>query len=412
MGLDQRVVSLCCTMVTTMFLTTYAQTCSNYVFASNAVYSACNDLPFLNSFLHYTYNPSSQTLSIAYRHTNFDSSKWTAWGINPTSQGMVGSQALVAFQQSDGSMRVYTSPITGYTTQLAEGDLSFPVSDLSATYSNNEIIIFATLGLQNGTGSTINQVWQEGQLSGNVVTAHATSGDNIKSVGTLNVVSRQSGSAGGASGTSSKTKKRNIHGVLNAISWGIMMPLGAIIARYMRVFQSADPAWFYLHVTCQTSAYIIGVAGWATGIRLGSQSPGIQFTTHRVIGIILFCVATLQVIALLVRPKKEHKHRIFWNIYHHSLGYTIIILGIINIFKGFGILNPEKKWKRAYTGIIVILAIVAAILEVYTWFVVLKRKKAANAEKTTNGNGNANANGYGNGTNGHYPYGGRTNGRV
>ncbi|XP_024988599.1 cytochrome b561 and DOMON domain-containing protein At5g47530-like [Cynara cardunculus var. scolymus] len=407
MGLCPKGVFLCCIMVTTLFLpSAYAQTCSNYAFSTNRVFSACNDLPVLNSFLHYTYNPSSQTLSIAYRHTNVDSSRWVAWAINPTSQGMAGSQALVAFQQSDGSMRVYTSPITGYTTQLAEGDLSFPVSDLSATYSNNEIVIFATLGLQNGS-STMNQVWQEGQVSGNVPSVHATSGDNVRSMGTLNVLSGQSGSAGGAAGSSSKTKKRNIHGVLNAISWGIMMPLGAIIARYLRVFQSADPAWFYLHVTCQTSAYIIGVAGWATGIRLGSQSPGIQFTSHRVIGIILFCVATLQVIALLVRPKKEHKHRIFWNIYHHSLGYSIIILGIINIFKGFDILNPEKKWERAYTGIIVLLAIVAALLEAYTWFVVLRRKKAADAEKMTNGNE------YGsNGINGRYPYAERTNGRA
>ncbi|KVH96721.1 cytochrome b561/ferric reductase transmembrane [Cynara cardunculus var. scolymus] len=359
MGLCPKGVFLCCIMVTTLFLpSAYAQTCSNYAFSTNRVFSACNDLPVLNSFLHYTYNPSSQTLSIAYRHTNVDSSRWVAWAINPTSQGMAGSQALVAFQQSDGSMRVYTSPITGYTTQLAEGDLSFPVSDLSATYSNNEIVIFATLGLQNGS-STMNQVWQEGQVSGNVPSVHATSGDNV--------------------------------------SWGIMMPLGAIIARYLRVFQSADPAWFYLHVTCQTSAYIIGVAGWATGIRLGSQSPGIQFTSHRVIGIILFCVATLQ----------EHKHRIFWNIYHHSLGYSIIILGIINIFKGFDILNPEKKWERAYTGIIVLLAIVAALLEAYTWFVVLRRKKAADAEKMTNGNE------YGsNGINGRYPYAERTNGRA
>lgn len=403
MGLGPRGVLLCCIMLT-LFLSTYAQTCSNYLFASNRVFSACNDLPVLNSFLHYTYNPSSQTLAVAYRHTNFDSSKWVAWAINPTSQGMAGSQALVAFQQSDGSIKAYTSPVTGYTTQLAEGDLSFPVSDLSATYSNNEVIIFATLGLGNATIGTLNQVWQEGQLSGNTPAAHATSGDNVQSMGTLNVVSGQSG---GASGSSSKTKKQNIHGVLNAMSWGIMMPLGAIIARYLRVFPSADPAWFYLHVTCQTSAYIIGVAGWATGIRLGSQSPGIQFTAHRVIGIILFCVATLQVIALLVRPKKEHKHRIFWNIYHHSLGYSIIILGIINIFKGFDILNPEKKWERAYTGIIIVLAIITIILEAYTWFVVLKRKKAANAEKMSNGNGYGN-----NGVNGHYPYGGRTNGRV
>ncbi|KAL4585362.1 hypothetical protein LXL04_009981 [Taraxacum kok-saghyz] len=409
MGLSQQGVFLSFTIVlTALFLSSHAQTCSNYAFQSNRVFTACNDLPVLNSFLHYTYNPSSQTLAIAYRHTNVDSSKWVAWAINPTSQGMAGSQALVAFQQSDGTMKAYTSPVTGYSTQLAEGDLSFPVSNLSATYSNNEIVIFATLGL-NGSG-VVNQVWQEGQLSGSVPTAHATSGANVRSMATLNVLSGQTASTGGgAAGVGSKTRKRNIHGVLNTVSWGIMMPLGAIIARYLRVFQSADPAWFYLHVTCQTSAYVTGVAGWAIGIQLGSQSPGIEYTSHRVIGIILFCVATLQVIALLVRPKKEHKHRIFWNIYHHSLGYTIITLGIINIFKGFDILNPEKKWERAYTGVIVVLAIVAAVLEAYTWFVVLRRKKTENVEKISNGNG------YGYSSNGnhvHYPYSDRTNGRV
>ncbi|CAH1439911.1 unnamed protein product [Lactuca virosa] len=384
--------------ITTLFSSSFAQTCSTYAFASNKVFSACNDLPVLNSFLHYTYNPSSKTLRIAYRHTNIGSSRWIAWAINPTSQGMIGSQALVAFQQSDGKMRAYTAPVTGYTTQLQEGDLSFPVSDLSATYSNNEMIIFATLSLQNAS-TNLNQVWQDGQLSGSSPVAHATTGNNVKSMASLNVLSGESGSAL-AAGSSSKNKKRNIHGVLNAISWGIMMPLGAILARYVRVFQSADPAWFYLHVTCQTAGYIIGVAGWATGIRLGSQSPGIQFTSHRVIGIILFCLATLQVIALLVRPKKDHKYRIYWNIYHHSLGYSIIVLGIINIFKGFDILNPEKKWKRGYTGIIIGVAIVALVLEAYTWFVVWRRKKAEKAQKMSNG------------SNGHNGYGGVTNGRV
>jgi len=90
-------------------------------------------------------------------------------------------------------------------------------------------------------------------------------------------------------------KSEQVHGVLNAVSWGILMPLGAIIARYMRVFKSADPAWFYLHVTCQFSAYVIGVAGWGTGLKLGSQSPGIVYHSHRNIGIALFCFATLQV---------------------------------------------------------------------------------------------------------------------
>ncbi|KAG8385841.1 hypothetical protein BUALT_Bualt03G0087100 [Buddleja alternifolia] len=374
-----------------LYTSTYGQSCSRYNFASNQRFSSCNDLPYLNSFLHWSYDQSARTVRIAYRHTGISSSRWTAWAINPTGQGMAGAQALVAFQRSDGSMRAYTSPIASYQTRLEQGDLSFPVSDLTATYSRNEIIIFATLRLGN-LSSTLNQVWQEGPLSGDSPATHPTSGPNLRSAGTLNLLSGETGSTAGA--INPGTKKRNIHGVLNAVSWGILLPIGAVIARYLKVFPSADPAWFYLHAICQTSAYIIGVAGWAIGLRLGSQSPGVQYTAHRVIGIVLFSLGTLQVFALLLRPKKDHKHRFYWNIYHHLIGYSVIILSIINIFKGFDILNPEQKWKRAYIGILIGLAIIAATLEIFTWFVVVKRKKSGNTNKTQNGT-NSYSNGYG-----------------
>ncbi|KAL0443023.1 UNVERIFIED_CONTAM: cytochrome and DOMON domain-containing protein [Sesamum latifolium] len=383
-----------------LYITSHAQSCAKYNFASNQIFSSCNDLPYLNSFLHWNYDQSAKTVKIAYRHTGVSSSRWVAWAINPSGQGMVGAQALVAFQKSDGKMRAYTAPIAGYQTQLQEGDLSFPVSDLSATYARNEIVIFATLKL-DGLNSTVNQVWQEGPLSGDSPAMHPTSGPNVQSVGTLNLLSGETRAAAG--GVNSRTKKKNIHGVLNAVSWGILLPIGAVFARYLKVFPSADPAWFYLHATCQTSAYIIGVAGWATGLRLGSQSPGIQYTSHRVIGIIIFCLGTLQVSALLLRPKKEHKYRFYWNIYHHLIGYSVIVLSIINIFKGFNILNPEEKWKRAYVGILIALAFIAATLEVYTWYVVVKRKKSSRPHKMPNGV---------NGTNGHNGYGARAQDRV
>lgn len=87
---------------------------------------------------------------------------------------------------------------------------------------------------------------------------------------------------------------------MNAVSWGILFPIGAIIARYLRTFESADPAWFYLHVLCQSSAYAIGVAGWGTGLKLGSDSKGVTYTGHRNIGIALFSLATVQVTKALV----------------------------------------------------------------------------------------------------------------
>ncbi|KAK8959137.1 hypothetical protein KSP40_PGU020616 [Platanthera guangdongensis] len=54
----------------------------------------------------------------------------------------------------------------------------------------------------------------------------------------------------------------------------------------------------------------------------------------------LFCLATLQVFALLLRPNKNNKYRVYWNIYHHATGYSVIILSVVNIFKGFDILQP------------------------------------------------------------------------
>ena len=71
--------------------------------------------------------------------------------------------------------------------------------------------------------------------------------------------------------------------------------MGVMAARYLKVFKAANPAWFYIHVTCQASAYSVGVAGWVTGLKLGSDSVGIKYDTHRNIGIALFALATLQV---------------------------------------------------------------------------------------------------------------------
>ncbi|CAK9133339.1 unnamed protein product [Ilex paraguariensis] len=98
------------------------------------------------------------------------------------------------------------------------------------------------------------------------------------------------------------------------------------------------------------------------------------------------------VFALLLRPKKDHKFRLYWNIYHYVVGYTVIILTIINIFEGFDILKPAKKWKNAYIGVLIFLGVVATLLEAFTWYIVLMRKKKAGSDKHAHvGNG---VNGY------------------
>ncbi|GMI69195.1 hypothetical protein like AT3G25290 [Hibiscus trionum] len=351
-------------------------TCSSQKFSQNQVYSNCLDLPYLSSYLHFSYDSANTTLSIGFVATPSDSGGWIAWAINPKATGMAGSQSLVAYKNSStGTVQVHTYDVASYAS-IVPKDLSFEVWDMTAESRNDgSMAIFAKIKVPADLAASgkINQVWQVGPSvgAGGMLAKHDFVAANLQAKGSLDLKSGQS-TAG--SGGNDKLKKKNIHGILNAVSWGILFPLGAIIARYMRTFECADPAWFYLHAFCQVSAYAIGVAGWGTGLKLGSESPGITYSAHRNIGIALFAFATVQIFALFIRPKKDHKYRFYWNIYHHSFGYAILVLGVINVFKGLDILSPEHKWKTAYTIVIIALGGIALLLEAITWVIVLKRK--------------------------------------
>ncbi|TXG54258.1 hypothetical protein EZV62_019514 [Acer yangbiense] len=358
-----------------LFSPALSLTCTSQKFTNNNLYSHCLDLPTLSSFLHYTYDSSNTSLSVAFVATPSASAGWIAWAINPTGTGMAGAQSLVGYKDSKGAMTVKTYNISGYSS-VKESNLLFDVWDTSAYESGGLMWIFGKIKLPEDLAKAgkVNQIWQVGpSVDAGTLTKHDFSAANLGAKGTLDLSGAQTGVVTDT-GASDLIKKKNIHGILNVVSWGILLPIGVIIARYIRPFEGMDPAWFYLHISCQFSAYIIGAAGWGTGLKLGSKSKGVTYSTHRNLGIALFSLCTLQVFALFLRPKKDHKYRFYWNIYHHGIGFSILIMGILNVFKGLDILNPEKKWKTAYITVISVLGGIAALLEAITWVVVLKRK--------------------------------------
>ncbi|KAL0436211.1 UNVERIFIED_CONTAM: cytochrome and DOMON domain-containing protein [Sesamum radiatum] len=301
-----------------LFLPSHSATCTSQTFTNNKLYAFCNDLPFLNSYLHWSYDPAQSTLSIAFIAPPARPDGWVSWAINPTSTGMVGSQALIAFRDAKGGMTVKTYNVSVYGP-LTESKVWYEVKESSAEFSGGLIRLFATLVLPEKGKTTVNHVWQVGpSVTGGVPDKHEFQPANLNSKGSLDLLRGQSG---GASGGDSRTQKRNV------------------------------------------SAYAIGVAGWATGLKLGSESKGVTYYTHRNIGIALFALATVQMFALLLRPNKDHKYRFYWNIYHHGVGYAILTLGIINVFK--------------------VLGGIAALLEAITWTIVLRRKRKTKNDKST-----------------------------
>lgn len=186
-------------------LSASAQTCRSYNgFTNNEVFTACVDHPVLNTFLHWTLIPSNNTLRIAFRRPSTTPNQWIAWAINPQSLNMFGSQALVAYQNSSGIAHAYTSNVVAPGPTLQESQLSFEVPQLTATYVNNEMTIFATIVLPANM-TTINQVWQQGPLAGGSPSSHPLTNDHTASRNTLNLLTGSTTAAG-----NSVLKKRNV----------------------------------------------------------------------------------------------------------------------------------------------------------------------------------------------------------
>ena len=176
-----------------------SQTCRTQQFRDK-VYANCMDLPFLGAYLHWNYNASSATLSIAFLAHPPDDDGWVAWAINPYSTRMLGSQALLAYRPNSSIPTVKTYNISSFDVSSSWTKLSYDVSDISSEYSDSDyystITIFATWRLPEKT-EKVNHVWQVGSVSQGVPGSHAKVGDSLQSVGVLELL-LSSGSTGTA----------------------------------------------------------------------------------------------------------------------------------------------------------------------------------------------------------------------
>ena len=182
-----------------------AQSGCSRTYSGNRLYSRCNDLPVLQSSLHWTHNNESSTLQLAFSAAPSTSSGWISWGINPNGLAMIGTQALIAFRLSNGSIDLDKYNISSY--RISKSTISYEVSDLAAEYGSDGVMtIFATFKLPPGT-TEVNQVWQVGpSVTGGIPVKHSFDPANLAARGTLNLV------AGGVSSgvTSSRRRKANV----------------------------------------------------------------------------------------------------------------------------------------------------------------------------------------------------------
>ncbi|XVF33962.1 hypothetical protein REPUB_Repub18cG0016200 [Reevesia pubescens] len=297
---------------------------------------------------------------------------WLAWGVNPDLPQMVGTRAIIAIKLPNQSTPVVNTYNITKDTKLhctfQPSDIDVRVQNMTAEHisSIGFFTIFATLIIPEKYNlSSLNHVWQVGFFAeGSEPKMHSTSLQNVDSKEILDLKTGHCQNVGHNS-----HHLRKIHGIVNIIGWGTLLPTGVIIARYFRRFPfKLDTWWFTFHYSCQVLGYILGSIGWGLGLLLGHESKYYTFHTHRVLGISIFGFTSLQMLAFRLKPTREDEYRKHWNVYHHFLGYSLLVMIPVNIYQGIKILKPDNKsWEWAYNGILVLLGMVVLALEIYTW---------------------------------------------
>lgn len=203
--------------------------CASEKFPAGRAYATCEDLPKLGASLHWTYDASKNSLSVAFVAAPAAPGGWVAWGLNPTGEGMAGTQALVALAGSGSAApTVRTYNITGYVPLgKASTPLDFPATDLAADAagSGGKIRVYGKLQLRTGM-KAVNQVWQVGASStGGAPDKHAFQADNLNAKSKLVLAGKAaaeapspalapeaggpSASSGGASSSTAPSKSPN-----------------------------------------------------------------------------------------------------------------------------------------------------------------------------------------------------------
>eukprot|EP01018_Ginkgo_biloba_P014073 Gb_13629 [translate_table: standard] len=164
-----------------------AQSCNKTLTLGSGTrkFGSCNSLSALGATLAWTYHKKNGSVDLAFRAKPAASSGWVAWGINPNGTGMIGTQALIAFKHSNGSIIVDTYDVESKVATLKPSKISLTLTNKSAEFVNGEIKIFATVSLPSKK-STVNQVWQVGSaVNGLYPKVHSFATANLQSMGSI-----------------------------------------------------------------------------------------------------------------------------------------------------------------------------------------------------------------------------------
>eukprot|EP00897_Mesotaenium_endlicherianum_P005585 jgi/Mesen1/5054/ME000252S04167 len=342
-------------------------------------YSLCSSLALSGSI---AWNWTADgVLSLHFENTPQSANGWVAWGVSDNGK-MPGSSALVCYPSADGQGALVKQYKLGdYFASPTNPGGSLNVSQVACEITDSGNLFKIQLVVRLNSNPQIYQVWGKGPG------ADATSGalrphNPANNFGApVNFLSGQAGAA-----SSGHRDFKNVRAP--CLPSLLPLPLHARAALFDISAARAVGSWgaaFLLAVYAMATdggltGYILGVVGFAYGVKLIDWDV-VERLTHRNLGIAIFVFATLQITALIFRPKKDSGIRTYWNIYHHFSGYLVIVLGIVNCFYGFHVLETYGNWRKVYIVALACLGGLALVLEAITWVLYFTRERSDEPEE-------------------------------
>lgn len=138
-------------------------------------------------------------------------------------------------------------------------------------------------------------------------------------------------------------KNKRLHAILMIISWGFLLPAGAVIAKF---FKHKDPLWFHAHRVIQVIGLVLALTGWIIALikldPLGGDEAEGNVVAHGTIGIIVMAIGIFQPCNAFIRPHKGDQFRFVWECCHKGSGWLAIILAIVVISLGIDIIATQE----------------------------------------------------------------------
>ena len=284
-----------------------------------------------------------------------------------TDGAMVGSQAVIGWVDSAGSATVGAFDLTGKSASGVVSTAAFSVGSTSGSETGGKtsihfVVSHADAPTSFNPSGTVQFLYALG--SSDALAYHRSRGSFALSL------------ANGAAVESvvpfAAYKWQLYHGLLMFTAWGIMLPMGAFVARFMKVpLQAGQPAkWYRIHRLNQTVGVALALVGVL--ISLSNSSFGILNTTHGYLGLVVMSLGLLQPINAVLRPHRPEagaapsSARRTWQVLHKGVGYAALALAIVVIFMGLDLFDTRAGrsgigvWRIIYLCYLALLVILAA----------------------------------------------------